>query len=257
MTYDEIKKHAAATVDEWFISNPKYFYDKARLIAERREAWKKEATRLNPKEQRLVTFRDPDSGIWYPDVTKHYPERKEPSFIDPILFLLGRYDVKEQQITVPVSELTHDDALLVYYTALIILHDLRCCYTPITKGIWPDGLAEHIFDVYREDQPDESDKSEFIETALRHVQADLTAKKRRSNKRTDETPHKTKIKHSLPLGVKQWASIFGISKNKLRELRDSKKAYHFRKVSSRLWTLPENELPAEYLVKYRQAISYT
>jgi hypothetical protein len=62
------------------------------------------------------------------------------------------------------------------------------------------------------------------------------------------------IEHSFPLGVKSWARIFGISENKLRELRDGK-TYHFRKVSPRLWTLPKSELPAEYLEKYRQATS--
>jgi hypothetical protein len=70
-----------------------------------------------------------------------------------------------------------------------------------------------------------------------------------------EQPTENK-EHSLPLGVKQWAFIFGISKNKLRELRENK-MYHFRQVSSHLWTLPKNELPAEYLEKYRQAISQT
>jgi hypothetical protein len=77
-------------------------------------------------------------------------------------------------------------------------------------------------------------------------------KKKQSSKKNNKTPPQTE--HSMPLGVKKWADIFGVSENKLREFRDSK-MYHFRQVSPRRWTLPKNELPAEYLEKYRQAIS--
>ena len=58
------------------------------------------------------------------------------------------------------------------------------------------------------------------------------------------------VEYSLPLFMKQWAVIFGISRNKMSELRDSER-YHFRQVSDRKWSLPKNELPAEYLEKYR------
>jgi hypothetical protein len=79
-------------------------------------------------------------------------------------------------------------------------------------------------------------------------------------KKPKPLPTKEAIEHSLPLGMKRWALIFDISVNKLRQLRDDirdDKIYHFRKVSPRLWTLPKSELPAEYLEKYRQAISQT
>lgn len=59
--------------------------------------------------------------------------------------------------------------------------------------------------------------------------------------------------HSLPLFMKQWAYIFGVSANKMRELRKGNQ-YHFRKVSPRKWILPKGELPAEYLEKFRSVI---
>ena len=70
-----------------------------------------------------------------------------------------------------------------------------------------------------------------------------------------ETKSKTSDKeYSLPLFMKKWAYIFGVSPNKMRELREGEH-YHFRKVSPRKWTLPKGELPAEYLEKYRDDIS--
>jgi len=66
-----------------------------------------------------------------------------------------------------------------------------------------------------------------------------------------ETPDE---EHSLPLFTKQWAYIFGVSRNKMRELRESNQ-YHFHQVSKRKWSLPKKELPTEYLEKYRNANS--
>jgi len=60
--------------------------------------------------------------------------------------------------------------------------------------------------------------------------------------------------YSLPLMMKKWGYIFGISPNKLRELRRNK-TYHFDKVHSRGWRLPKHEIPAEYLEEYRQHTS--
>lgn len=63
-----------------------------------------------------------------------------------------------------------------------------------------------------------------------------------------------KIESSMPLGLKDWATIFDVGKNKMRDMmRDNK--YHFRQISPRKWTLPKNELPTEYLEKYRKAPS--
>lgn len=56
---------------------------------------------------------------------------------------------------------------------------------------------------------------------------------------------------SRPLFSKDWAYIFGLSRNKMREIREENEVYHFRQVSPRKWTLPRRELPAEYLEKYR------
>ena len=57
--------------------------------------------------------------------------------------------------------------------------------------------------------------------------------------------------YSFALPMTKWADILDISENKLRELRG--KIYHFDKVSSRKWRLPKDEIPLEYLQKYRKA----
>ncbi len=57
--------------------------------------------------------------------------------------------------------------------------------------------------------------------------------------------------YSKPLSQKAWADIFEMSRNKMSELMKGKQ-YHFKKISDRKWVLPKNELPAEYLEKYRQ-----
>jgi len=54
---------------------------------------------------------------------------------------------------------------------------------------------------------------------------------------------------SRPLSRNQWKDIFGIGKNKMGELIKGDQ-YHFEPVGQRKWTLPVNELPAEYLAKY-------
>lgn len=78
-------------------------------------------------------------------------------------------------------------------------------------------------------------------------------KKPKRKSKAETTPQ---TEHSLPLPMVKWACIFGLSANKLRELRHNGK-YHFRKLSARLWTLPKHELPTEYLEKYRQHASQT
>jgi hypothetical protein len=55
--------------------------------------------------------------------------------------------------------------------------------------------------------------------------------------------------------MKKWAKILGISENKMKEIREDGKAYHFVQVSARKWKLPKKELPAEYLEKYRSVTS--
>jgi hypothetical protein len=71
-----------------------------------------------------------------------------------------------------------------------------------------------------------------------------------SSSKPKTTPTETNIEYSLPLKMTQWAKIFHVSENKLRELRDEGK-YHFERLSARKWRLPKSELPAEYLEKYR------
>jgi len=197
MTYDEIKKHAIAKCDEWFLSNPVYFHNKAKLIAERWEAHNKELARLNP--QKMLTFRDPKTGIWYPEATKHFavvdyyfPERKEPSWIDPIWACVGKPVTKWNSIkhcnentTKTVLPSNKDDALLIYVAALLILHDGAAINGAgleiITENVWPKEQSPILWASYFFET---NDRTTFIESALMHVEADparRTAKEKTLN----------------------------------------------------------------------------
>ena len=173
MTYEEIIRYAAAKCEEWFISNPDYFHNKARLIAERREAWEKESRRLNPKVS--LTYFDKESGIWFPDEHRCFPERKEPSVVDPILVCVGKYKFNEKITRTPIPS-DKDDALLVYVAALLILHDGMAAkyevgYRIITENIWPKEWLSVIN--FFDHHVTTNDRSDFIEAALRHVKADI------------------------------------------------------------------------------------
>ena len=83
---------------------------------------------------------------------------------------------------------------------------------------------------------------------------DCTVQSGEENKNNTEDA----VEYSRPLSWKQWADIFGMSKAALRVIRDDAESiYHFRKPrkNARRWTLPKNELPAEYLEKYRGVIT--
>ncbi len=81
-------------------------------------------------------------------------------------------------------------------------------------------------------------------------------KSSKKTKRTSETKRTPQPLFSEPLAWNKWALIFGLSPNKLRELRKQGK-YHFDQVSGRRWRLPMDELPAEYLQKFRPHTSQT
>jgi len=70
-----------------------------------------------------------------------------------------------------------------------------------------------------------------------------------------ETGEPSTTERSLPLSWKQWADVFGMSTQALRDIREADNpTYHFSKTreKARKWTLPMNELPAEYLLKYQK-----
>lgn len=75
----------------------------------------------------------------------------------------------------------------------------------------------------------------------------------------DETPAvQQPLKMSLPLSLKRWASILRVSIGTVRAWKnDPKSKYHFQSVSanSRKWRLPQNEIPAEYLERYKKSVS--
>ncbi|MBA7696836.1 hypothetical protein ES703_105488 [subsurface metagenome] len=75
----------------------------------------------------------------------------------------------------------------------------------------------------------------------------------------DETPAAQQLlKMSLPLSLKKWADILKVSIGTLRAWKNEPKPkYHFQSMSasSRKWRLPLNELPAEYLERYKKSVS--
>lgn len=105
--------------------------------------------------------------------------------------------------------------------------------------------------------PDECDP----EAELDRIILELKIEYHEANDKSllDKTPTSQKnqpLKLSRPLSLQQWSSIFGVSINKVREWKnDPISPYHFQKMSERKWSLPLNELPAEYLEKYRKSTS--
>lgn len=77
---------------------------------------------------------------------------------------------------------------------------------------------------------------------------------RKEKEASQQSTTESKIEYSIPLTMKRWAFFFGLSPNKLRELRKNK-TYHFRQISPRRWALPKHELPTEYLETYRHIVS--
>jgi len=65
---------------------------------------------------------------------------------------------------------------------------------------------------------------------------------------------KLSVESSKPLFPKDWAKIFGVHRNQIYKY-EKEKIYHFTKKSERKWVLPLNELPVEYLQKYRNVSS--
>ena len=91
-------------------------------------------------------------------------------------------------------------------------------------------------------------KSEYEQT----LAAQNLQEPEKTERGENETKHTiSKVEYSLPLPMKKWAEILRFSENKMKEIREEGKTYHFKKVSPRKWQLPKGELPAEYLEKYR------
>ena len=64
-------------------------------------------------------------------------------------------------------------------------------------------------------------------------------------------------KYSKPVSLKKWQYVFGVGKNKIREIVNGDD-YHFVQVSDRKWKLPLDEFPAEYnkqIEEYRSHIN--
>jgi hypothetical protein len=175
MTYDEIKKHAIAKCDEWFLSNPVYFHNKAKLIAEQWEAYNKESVRLNKDAYSPLVSRRHQTSRQTP--------HKKPSWIDPIWACVGKPVTKwnpthcNENRTETLIPSNKDDALLIYVAALLILHDGAAINGAgleiITENVWPKEKSPILWASYFFET---NDRTPFIESALRHVEGDLASK---------------------------------------------------------------------------------
>jgi hypothetical protein len=163
-----------------------------------------------------------------------------------------------------------EDKLPYYYTILAVIYD------SVKGKVAPFLLCDGILDYTAIKWTQCADKTrdrDTLYTAIKWIKADLKEeaklrlaepkpteanndKTRQRSQRKRRTRKKPEIEHSLPLAWKKWADVFGVSENTLRKWRKDKK-YHFNPVSKRRWTLPKNELPAEYLEKYRSHTSQT
>jgi len=62
---------------------------------------------------------------------------------------------------------------------------------------------------------------------------------------------------SMPLGQINWADIFHVSTNTVRNWirnEDENRQYHFKQVSARKWVLPKSDIPVEYLANYSKQL---
>lgn len=115
-------------------------------------------------------------------------------------------------------------------------------------GNWPRDWHEcpEAFDLW---------KSKIREIHARKAMADLEKATVIAEVEQRDKAKKSERKLSRPLFMKSWAKIFGISTSTMRRMRNGKK-YDFIQKSERKWSLPIDELPAEYLEKYRAHIGY-
>ena len=175
---------------------------------------------------------------------------------------------------------TEKEKLMCDYVLLALVHDWELQYsgTPIDrwifstdyKGKWfkRNKFCEDVWMYYHYPCSETfrlsatiQEKLSQLNRALEHVQAELTRKKPADKTQKNEPQEKdgrsnmkqtiSEIEYSLALPMKKWSEILGFSENKMKEIREAGEKYHFDKVSKRKWRLPKNELPAEYLEKYR------
>jgi hypothetical protein len=123
-----------------------------------------------------------------------------------------------------------------------------------TLGVWGEQIKEYFPNSLDLPAMPELNGNDYYAGLIRLKEysekaARETVKEKMFNK-PGETMPQMKTEYSMPLAWNKWAYWFGVSPNKLRELRENN-TYHFVQVSKRLWVLPKHELPAEYLEKYR------
>jgi hypothetical protein len=158
MSYEEILWHAIEKCEDWFVKNPAHLKDKAKLIIERRIAYVNKSNQVNTLSQEPISR-----------------EISEPSLVNPITVCIGTFtqDEKVTEVRIPSDK---NDVSMVYYAALLILHDYVAYkdkgYRPITENIWPKDLVLWAGG-FLNPRYTTNDRSDFVEAALRHVEAEL------------------------------------------------------------------------------------
>lgn len=211
-----------------FLKNPKRWSEIARRIAELNQAWETEYEQLNPPQ--TLTYQDPESGTWYPDKTKKVKPQKEPSQFNPIRVCCGKPGQQKRPMTGRIERIsrftlptTSEDARLVYYTLIVGLHDGTALIRGFPKALsTPDESLASWFQwlvkaAYCPEMMDD-DRADFLETAIRFVQADIETAY--TETKAQQTPEDTSTPSDL-IDLAKAIEMVGRSRSQLK--RDIKK----------------------------------
>lgn len=152
---------------------------------------------------------------------------------------------------------------LVELGSRILRNPRKCLYDHPETGPQPRTVYDDIADFVsllpafgtNSEEDNTSTPEQKPQASTEQVQSQEVAGKTMPESEKPVSKPEHDVEYTKPLQNKQWAEIFGYSPNKMRDLRNEGKVYHFKQVSARRWSLPIDELPAEYLEKYRQRMA--
>lgn len=210
-SYEAVKREAADKVNEWFTQDQDHWRAKALEVAEACEAYEREAKTQGQgdKEAEEYDRQAREMKGLPPEPSDSRCSADAPGMFHPILACQGT--PTKAGFKLP-SFLDQSQAMLTYYTALIGLHDAAEGVVSISGEIWARrGLVQKVKSAL---DPLWGDKSGFIRSALRHVEAELApkadnkAEKKTTDKELDRgsTPATCGEKTPSPAEVRAWQS---------------------------------------------------